>query len=258
MDKIRIQIVNYKTKNYLLDCLASIIADLKSFDGEYSIAILDNASGDNLSDIRALSSQLKKFEIYQGENNFGFGSGHNFLARKSDAKYILLLNPDTKIIEPYTIERLIKRAVESESQVVGPRLLTSEGITQWWDHGELHGFRAWIGLNSGNSYWHEQKKITEVAWVSGAVFLIEKKWFDDLDGFDEHFFLYKEEEELCWRLREKDGKVLYDPTITVFHHGGVVAKRSEHMQKSVDYFLDKHFHYRFGYRFFKLLNKIIH
>ncbi len=188
MNKIRIQIVNYKTKSYLLDCLASIVADLKKFNGEYSIAVLDNASGDNLSDIRASFPQLKKLEIYQGENNLGFGGGHNFLSRKNDAKFILLLNPDTKIIEPFTVERLIKRAVESRSQVVGPRLLTSEGATQCWDHGELHGFRAWIGLNLGGNYWHEQKKATEVAWVSGAVFLIEKKWFDDLNGFDEHFF----------------------------------------------------------------------
>lgn len=258
MDKIRIQIVNYKTKSYLLDCLTSIAADMENFDGEYSMAILDNASGDNLSDIRALSPQFKKFEIYQGENNVGFGGGHNFLSQKSDAKYILLLNPDTKIIEPRTIERLIEQAIEFEAQVIGPRLITSKDITQQWDHGELHGFRAWIGLNSGNSFWREQKKVTEVAWVSGAAFLIEKKWFDDLKGFDERFFLYKEEEELCWRLRKKGGKVVYDPTITIFHYGGVVAKKSEHMQKSVDYFLDKHFRYRFGYRFFKLLNKIIH
>ena len=53
-------------------------------------------------------------------------------------------------------------------------------------------------------------------------------------------------------------KVIYDPTIAVFHHGGVIAKKSEHIQKSVDYFLDKHFRHRFGYRFFKLLNRIIH
>ena len=258
MDKIRIQIVNYKSKSYLLDCLTSLVADLKNFNEEYSIAILDSASGDNLNDIRALFPQLKKLETYQGEKNLGFGGGHNFLSRKSDVKYMLFLNPDIKIIEPRTIERLIERAVVSEAQIVGPRLLTSEGITQWWDHGELYGFRAWIGLNSGNSYWREQKKTTIVAWVSGAAFLVEKKWFDDLDGFDEHFFLYKEEEELCWRLREKSGKVIYDPTITVFHQGGTVAKKSEHMQKSVDYFLDKHFRHRFGYRFFKLLNKIIH
>lgn len=258
MDKIRIQIVNYKSKSYLLDCLASIATDLKDFNEEYSIAVLDNASGDDLSDIRALFPQFKKLETYQGGKNVGFGSGHNFLSRKNDAKYIFILNPDTKIIEHRTIERLIERAIQFKSQVVGPRLLTGEGATQWWDHGELHGFQAWVSLNTGNSYWREQKEVIEVAWVSGAAFLIEKKWFDDLGGFDENLFLYKEEEELCWRLREKCGKVIYDPTITVFHHGSVVAKKSEHMQKSVDYFLDKHFRYRFGYCFFKLLNKIIH
>jgi GT2 family glycosyltransferase len=141
--------------------------------------------------------------------------------------------------------------------VIGPRLITPKGTTQWWDHGELQGLRAWIALNAGHSYWHKQTTLTNVAWVSGAVFLIRKNLFDELGGFDEHFFLYKEEEELCWRLRAKGRKVFYDPTITVFHHGGVVAKKSEHMQKSVDYFLQKHFSKQLTYAFLKLLNKII-
>lgn len=257
MDKIHIQIVDYKTKSYLLDCLASVTDDLKSFDGEYSITILDNASGDNLSDILGLFSE-SNIRVLKSGKNLGFGGGHNFLAAQENARYLLLLNPDTKVVEANTITRLLHQIETFDAQVLGPRLITEQKTTQWWDHGELHGFWAWIGLNSGNSYWCEQKKVTEVAWVSGAVFLIEKKWFDNLGGFDERFFLYKEEEELCWRLREKGGKVIYDPTITVFHHGGAVAKKSEYMQKSVDYFLDKHFRYRFGYCFFKLLNRIIH
>ena len=257
MDKIRIQIVNYKTKSYLLDCLASVVSDLKNFDVECSIAILDNASGDDLSDIPALFSE-SNIQVLKSGKNLSFGGGHNFLAAQESARYLLLLNPDIKVVEANTIARLLHHIETFNAQVLGPRLITKQKTTQWWDHGELHGLRAWIALNSGNSYWREQKKATEVAWVSGAVFLIEKKWFDDLSGFDERLFLYKEEEELCWRLRGKDGKVIYDPTITVFHHGGVVAKKSEHMQKSVDYFLDKHFRHHFGYRFFKLLNKIIH
>jgi GT2 family glycosyltransferase len=105
----------------------------------------------------------------------------------------------------------------------------------------LQGWKAWLTLNSGNSYWRERKEMVAAAWVSGAAFLIEKKWFDDLGGFDENFFLYKEEEERCWRLRDLGGKVVCDPTVSVFRHVGVVAKKAEHMRKSTDYFLHKHF-----------------
>lgn len=258
MDKLRVQIVNYKTKRYLAECLASLSRDLETFRENYSVAVLDNASGDDLSDIPSAFQKLRGLEVIQGERNLGFGGGHNLLARRGDAEYLLLLNPDTKIIELNTVERLMAACTQRQADVIGPRLVTPAGATQWWDHGELHGLRAWVGLNSGNSYWREQKKPTAAAWVSGAVFLIKKRRFDALGGFDEHFFLYKEEEELCWRLRQKGGKVLYDPTITIFHHGGVAAKKSEHMQKSVDYFLDKHFRHRVGYRLFKILNKLLH
>ncbi len=79
MDKIRIQIVNYKTKSYLLDCLASIVTDLKSFDGKYSIAILDNASGDDLSDIPRLFSE-NNIRIIKSNKNLGFGGGTQFFS----------------------------------------------------------------------------------------------------------------------------------------------------------------------------------
>lgn len=256
MAKVRIQLVNYKTKDYLIECLTSLAVDLKDFSNKYSVAILDNASGDDLSDIRSLFPQFQNLEIYQGEKNSGFGGGHNFLAKKGESEYLLLLNTDLKFIEQNTVWRLLKTAENNGSQVTGPRLIKENGKTQLWDHGELKGWLASFILNLGHNYWRKQKKITEVAWVSGAVFLINQKWFDDLGGFDEAFFLYKEEEDLCWRLREKGGKVIYDPTITVFHKGSVVAKKSEHMEKSLDYFLDKHLSNRFYYRILKFLNKI--
>ena len=256
MDKLRIQIVNYKTKKYLFDCLESLSQDLEFFRETYSVAILDNASGDDLSDITATFPKLKNIEIYRSELNLGFGSGHNRLAKRGDSKYLLLLNPDTRIVEPQTVERLIGASEREHTTVVGPRLITGLGKTQSWDHGELHGLRAWIAHNFGASYWRERTDHTEVAWVSGAVFLVRKDRFDELSGFDEHFFLYKEDEDLCLRLRARGGQIIYDPTITIFHHGGVVARKSEHMKKSVDHFLKKHFSRQATYPFLRLLNRV--
>jgi GT2 family glycosyltransferase len=257
MDEIRIQIVNYNTKQYLLECLESLAKDLKDFSEKYSVAVLDNNSDDDLSDIPSLFPQFTKLEIYRSEKNSGFGSGQNFLAKQGNAKYLLLLNPDTQFIESQTVERLLQNAKEFSVAVLGPRLLTGKGETQKWDHGELRGFGAWVSLQTGNSYWKQRDTLAEAAWVSGAAFLVEKRWFDEA-YFDEQIFLYKEEEELCWRIRNAGGKILYDPSIKLFHHCGVVAKKSDHIRKSTDYFLDKHFRERFGYRLFKLLNKLMH
>jgi GT2 family glycosyltransferase len=257
-DTLQIQIVNYKTKAHLSACLDSVFADLKSISLDYSVAILENGSGDDLTELRARFLR-KPITWHQSPVNLGFGGGHNFLAKKNrDTTYLLILNPDTKIMESRTIQRLVDRSHASSAQVVGPRLVTAKGTTQWWDHGELTGWRARLALGAGSSYWREQRAPTIAAWVSGAAFLIERSWFDMLGGFDEHFFLYKEEEELCWRLRAQGGIVAYDPTITIFHHGGAAAIKSEHMRASVAYFLEKHFRNKIGYRFFKILNALVH
>jgi hypothetical protein len=241
MDDLRIQIVNYKTKGYLLECLKSVLADIDGSEYSYSIGILDNASGDDLSDIPHQFPD-SRVEIVMNDKNRGFGAGHNLLAQKGEAQYLLLLNPDIKIIEARTIGRMMEGIKKFSAQVMGPRLVTSSEKTQWWDHGELKGFYVYIASLRGRSYWRERSKPLPVAWVSGAVFLIEKSWFDRLGGFDEDFFLYKDEEDLCLRLRQKGGVIMYDPTISIFHSGSVVAKKSKYMERSLTYFRDKHLH----------------
>lgn len=239
MDDLRIQIVNYKTKKYLLDCLRSLVADLAPDNLRYSIGILDNASGDDLSDIPFLFPG-QPIEIVASNENIGFGAGHNLLASGANARFLLLLNPDTKIVEPKTVSRMMESAGQFSAQIIGPRLVTLHGSTQRWDHGELEGLCARIAARWGKSYWKKMVRALRVAWVSGAVFLIEKSWFDRMGGFDEKFFLYKEEEDLCLRTRQAGGVIIYNPTITVFHYGSVVAKKSEHIKKSSEYFAEKH------------------
>ena len=253
---VRIQIVNYKTKAFVVECLHSVAA--AEDDGTTrSIAILDNASGDDLSDLPALFPALS-LEIHHGTANVGFGAGHNFLAKCGDARFLLMLNPDTRFVEAKTLARLVQRAVSAGAQVVGPRLVSADGRSQRWDHGELLGVLARIAMRTGNSLWKPQTMPTPAAWIAGAACLIDKTWFDSLDGFDERFFLYKEDEELCLRVRDLGGAVVYDPTITVMHHCGVIARKSEHLARSTSLFLEKHFQHRPGFALLGLMNRLLH
>lgn len=256
MDDIRIQIVNYKTKAYLVTCLRSVFEDLKESDLKFSVAILDNDSGDDFSDMPRLFPG-KSIEIKKNSKNVGFGAGHNILAKEAKARTLLLLNPDVKIIESRTIERLLDTMDSLECEVIGPRLVTAQGATQHWDHGELYGFRARWAAVFGRNFWRERREVGSVAWVSGAVFLMKKDSFDRLGGFDEKFFLYTEELDLCLRLRMARGRVIYDPAITVLHHGGVVAKKSDYQRASNRYFLEKHFRGTFRYPFLIFLNQLL-
>jgi GT2 family glycosyltransferase len=231
---LAVQVVNYKTRTYLERCLASVVADLGELPSE--IHVLENASGDDLS---ALASS--RCTVHVSERNLGFGGGHNLLASHTDAQYLLILNPDVEFVEPGTARRLLACIARPGVAIVGPKLLTSDGEAQRWDHGRLHGLRAQISYRGGASYWRDTSEPTDVAWVSGAVMLVEHAAFDRVGGFDERFFLYKEDEDLCLRVREAGGRISYEPSIAVRHFGSVVADRSDELGRATEYFVAKHF-----------------
>ena len=118
--------------------------------------------------------------------------------------------------------------------------MSSSGAVDPRDHGELHGFRARVALAAGDSHYRRRDAPADVAWVSGAACLVDRAAFDAVGGFDPEFFLFKEEEDLFVRIRERGGRVLYLPTVRVRHEGGVVASRDEHMPASMARFAAKH------------------
>jgi GT2 family glycosyltransferase len=174
--------------------------------------------------------------------NLGFGGGHNLLAGRTEARYLLILNPDVEVAMPGSIERLIAPVARDDRvKVAGPKLLLPDGSPQPYDHGRLHGFRATIALNGGHSYWRPTDVRQEVAWVSGAAMVIERAAFARVGGFDSELFLYKEDEDLCLRVRQAGGAVVYEPAVSMRHHGGVVADRHQELSAASRYFFAKHY-----------------
>jgi N-acetylglucosaminyl-diphospho-decaprenol L-rhamnosyltransferase len=229
---VAIQVVNYRTRRHLEACLPTVLADAP----EARVLVLDNASGDDLSE---LAERHPAVEFVLGERNLGYGAGHNLLAARHDAAALFLLNPDTRFVEPRTVERLVA-ALGGDVVAVGPQLLTTTGDWNPRDHGELHGFRARVAQAAGTSHYRRRDAPADAAWVSGAACLVTRSAFDAAGGFDEGFFLYKEEEDLFLRMRQAGGRVVYVPSVRVRHDEGVVASREEHMPASAARFADKH------------------
>lgn len=235
--KVSIQVVNYKTKKYLEPMLEGVFADLAGSGIEFEINVVDNDSGDDLTDLRNEYEDRRNVHFFFLKRNVGFGAGHNFLARKSRAEYLLVLNPDIQFLEKDTIARALDVLEgNEEAKVVGPKLMTQRGKAQEWDHGEFDRESD----EPLKTFWKERDEAAEVAWVSGAFLMIERETFDEIGGFDEKFFLYKEEEDLCLRVIERGGKVIYEPGIKVMHYGSVVATKDEFMEESERYFRKKH------------------
>ena len=222
------------------------MTDLKDANFRYFIKIVDNDSGDDLSDL-AKTYANEPIAFFKTKTNRGFGAGHNFLFEQapSSSRLTLVLNPDTKFVEPGTTRRLIT-SIDRHRKcgAVGPALMSPMG-PQYWDHGELKGWKARIAGLAGGSNFHYRKEAGRVAWVSGAVLLIKSEQYHKLGGFDESFFLFKEEEDLCLRLRKAGYKVWYDPSITIFHAGGASgASKDSQMAPSIEHFNQKHLNER--------------
>jgi N-acetylglucosaminyl-diphospho-decaprenol L-rhamnosyltransferase len=234
---VAVQIVNYNTAAHLATCLETVDRDLAGGELDARVLVVDNASDDDLSALEA--RWAGRVEFHRSPENVGFGAGHNLLAAKHDARTLLLLNPDTELIEPRTVARLLE-ALSGDAAAVGPQLLTPERTVHPWDHGELRGFGARLAAAGGSSHHRERHERAEVAWVSAASSLIAREHFDAVGGFDPGFFLYKEEEDLFLRIRRLGGRVLYLPLVRVRHDGQAVASRDEHMEGSVARFRRKH------------------
>ena len=231
---VAVQVVNYRTRRHLEACLPAVVADLAGLDSR--VLVLDNASGDDLAPLAAAYPDVV-FET--AERNLGFGAGHNRLAARHDARAVLFLNPDTRFVEPRTVARLLA-ALGDGVAGVGPQLVAASGDVDRRDHGELHGLRGRLAQAAGDSHWRRRDAPADVAWVSGAACLVGRDAFDAVGGFDEGFFLFKEEEDLLLRIRRRGGRVRYVPTVRVWHEGGVVASRDEHMASSMSRFAEKH------------------
>jgi N-acetylglucosaminyl-diphospho-decaprenol L-rhamnosyltransferase len=250
--ELAVQIVNFNTREHLVPCLESVVAALAETAIDARVLVLENGSDDDLGDLHGRFGPAVEF--HESERNLGFGGGHNLLAGLTDARFLCFVNPDCVVPSGAVFERLLGCFADTEVAVAGPMLLDRAGEPQRWDHGDLHGLRARVSNGAGEAYWRPLHRRSDVAWVSGAFLTIRREAFERAGGFDERFFLYKEEEDLCLRIRRAGGRVLYEPAVQVTHEGSVVAqRRPELFRPSVEHYLAKNFPRRWRRRALRVL-----
>jgi N-acetylglucosaminyl-diphospho-decaprenol L-rhamnosyltransferase len=233
----------------------TVVSDLERSSMAFEINLLDNASGEDLED---LAARVPNCRAFTASTNLGFGGGHNFLAGKTEAPYLLILNPDVEFLFGETVARLLGPVMSIERvKAAGPKLLTADGRAQPYDHGRLRGLRAEVALHGGHSYWRETDTCQEVAWVSGAVMAVERAAYVTVGGFDEGLFLYKEDEDLCMRLRRAGWQVVYEPAAAFRHLGSVVADQRRELALASSYFFAKHYENRRSRRAFAAAHRCL-
>lgn len=232
---VSIIIVNYRSKIYLAKCLLSI--NKHSFDEDLEIIVVNNDQEENLTEV---VNKYSRVRLYQNKKNTGFGAACNFGAQKAQGESLLFLNPDTQFLNNYIKEILIKiQQYKDRAIIIGPRLVTDNGKTQEWSTGKeitvTQIIKNNLGLIESRTLW-ESKQDIMVDWVSGATLLIKKSIFDKLGGFDENFFMYAEDLDLCARAKDLDLKfqVLYSPELIILHSGG--KSRENLIKQKIQFF----------------------
>jgi N-acetylglucosaminyl-diphospho-decaprenol L-rhamnosyltransferase len=216
-------VVSYNSAAYLPDCLRSLRSE-----GVADVVVVDNASGDG--SVAVVRDADPGARLVETGANLGFGAAANCGVAVSTEEYVLVLNPDT-VVEPGTVKAL-SEALDRDPglAVVGPRMENEDGtlypsVRRFPDLAVAAG-HAFLGLVwPANPYtrsyrmldWDHDRSAADVDWVGGACVLVRRSAFDVVSGFDEAYFMYVEDVDLCWRLRQAGWRVGYEPAGRVVH-----------------------------------------
>lgn len=247
---VSIILVNYNGADVLPSCLNSLDKFIPKDSCE--IILVDNDSQDNSVDF--VSKNFPDVKIIRMSKNCGFGAGNNAGAKIAQGEFLFLLNTDITLTEnilPHLIELMEKC---QDVGIIGTKLLFPDqsfqlsissaiGIQGEVKSKKLHN----LANNKYNSICLEKdyQIIREVDIVVGASMFIRAKLFEDLCGFDERFFMYFEDSDLCQRAQNQGYKILYTPEVSVIHIRGHSMKKNPHAmaleyRRSQMYYYEKH------------------
>lgn len=224
--------VNYNAKAHLLECVASLRAEDVA-----EVVVADNASVDG-SEAAVLAADPDVNYVQTGAN-LGYGKGVNRGVDRSagDQPFLLCLNADARL-EPGALKAMLAGFEgRPEVGIVGPRIEDPDGTL----YPSVRTFptlvdsigHAFLGMVwGGNPFTRRYRMLDwdhdlpgDVDWVSGSCFLIRRACWEAIGGFDEGYFMYAEDVDLCWRARQAGWEVAYEPTATVVHVQGVSTDR---------------------------------
>ena len=234
MPELSIIIVNWNSLAYLRDCLPSLYANSAGCD--FEVVVVDNAStGD---DAQQIAAEFPQVCLIRSEKNIGFARANNLGFERCSGKYVLFLNPDTKMIGP-AIARMLERLKSlPDAGIVGCKLLNTDGTIQTSSVQRFPTIlNQMLDIEFLRLRWHRWNfwgiaplftangSPVEVEVVSGACLMIRRDIFAQLGGFSTAYFMYAEDVELCYQTQRAGKKAYYVGDATVIHYGGGSSKR---------------------------------
>jgi N-acetylglucosaminyl-diphospho-decaprenol L-rhamnosyltransferase len=222
-------VVSHNTRVHLERCLASL------GNGPNETIVVDNASTDG--SVEAVRERFPSVRLITLRDNRGFGAAANEGMRHAYGRYFLLLNADTWP-RGDAVRQLVAFADEQpRCGAVGPRLLRPDATVQrsvrgfptLWRLATEYFFLRWFGLrtNALNAFYganFDHRSVREAEFLEGAVLLLRRQAVEEVGGFDDDFFMFNEEVDLCYRLRRAGWSILFFPGAEFSHVGGAATQ----------------------------------
>ncbi|BAY12215.1 glycosyltransferase family 2 protein [Calothrix sp. NIES-2098] len=247
---VSIILVNYNGIEVLPNCLSSLEKLLQP--PNYEIILVDNASTDSSWEL--VSEKYPQVRLIRQTRNLGFGAGNNAGAKIAAGEFLFLLNTDTVLtsnILPHLIDLM---QADTQVGIIGPKLLNPDGSLQIsvspalgikgeYQARQMH--QAYQKASNLNFIEQKFQEIQEVDIVVGAAFFIRASLFQALGGFDENFFMYFEESDLCQRAQYLGYKIIYTPHVSLIHLKAYSIQKAANLmaveyRRSQIYFYQKH------------------
>ena len=220
-------IVNYKNSEPLKDCLASLYQTAQRID--FETIIVDNSEND--LGLQPLKELYPKAQFVSNSSNVGFAKANNQAAKIAQGKVLIFLNPDT-ILSDQAIDSMYRYyCSHKETGVLGPKVVDPEGSLQYscrryptlWT-GLFNRYSILSRLFPENRFTSQylmrdfnHNEIRQVDWLSGCCLMVSKNTFEKSHGFDENYFLFNEDVDLCRTIKQAGKEVIYFPEATITH-----------------------------------------
>lgn len=247
---LSIIIVTWNAQDYLQKSLNSIYENTTGIT--FEVIVVDNASSDG--SVEMIKSKFPFVNLIENKRNLGFGSANNQGIRISKGKYILILNPDTCTL-PGTLEKMVRFMDENKNVgILGCKILESDDSisTSVRRFPTLYTEIIRLLMSKRKSLTEfmptsfDYNKTSKVDSLSGCCLLIRKEVLERSGLFDEDFFLYAEDIDLCYRIKQAGYQIYYFPDASIIHYEGRSAakakfKLSVEAYRTMHQFFKKHY-----------------
>ncbi len=250
---ITVSIVNWNTRDELRECLLTV---LEQTGTEREAIVVDNASSDGSAEMLRAEFEGRVGIIRNAENR-GFGAAHNQAIAVSSGRYVLLLNPDCRLLGSDVLARIVSFMDQNpDIGILGPKVLYPDGRLQFsarrFPTILAAGFRHTpLGrLFPDNPFVRrylmedlDHSRMADVDWLSGAALVARRDTFEQIGLLDERFFIYVEDMDWCKRAHDAGWRVVYYPEAAVSHRIGAASDQNvepmihEHRKSMLRYFL---------------------